>query len=260
MRDEDDRWRGNDALWRHRYAVARCAGSACFAAIALHFGTDSPIVLERRIDRRRPYLTELGTPVWAGTYRRWRNHGVVPSAAKSALIEKRSGGSVHIRTWSRSWLWPLLAEPTIVLGQTELLYAFPAQIVRILLRSAPRNDTAIVWLEARPPDVQALFRLGSLNAFLALLLLARHAERLGSTGRDLYASQCAYRLLPQILYQTPVLRYRWSALYQCIERVLKRSFSEPISMEMSERDVASRLTELDQRPCGASELNPPPIS
>lgn len=257
--DNDPRW-GNEAFWLHRRAVARCAGAACFAAVARHFGSDSPIVLEHRIDRRGSYFTQLGTPVWAGTYRRWRDHGVVPSTAKATLISNRSGDSVDVRAWYRLLLWRLLDQPVIYIEPIVLPRVFPQQIARTLLRcSSPANDSYLIWLRASPVDVQSLFRLGSLDAFTALVLLARHSEHFGASAPELYAGVCAYGLLPQILYQTPVLRYRWRDLHRCIANVLTRSFSEPIFLDTSEHAIAVRLAELDSTPRGAGALIPPPV-
>ena len=64
-----------------------------------------------------------------------------------------------------------------------------------------------------------LRNLRSLDAFIALLALARKGEQLEHAPQHYLPALCAFDILPYVLYGHPALRYRWEGLFECCKRI-----------------------------------------
>src|SRR2546428_11704785 len=104
-------------LMAHRRALNRCIGTACFAALAVHFNIFSPLTLEERIDGRRKTkaLDRTGTNI----YRRWFRDGVWPSDKTAEKLFVRTSGQVDLRYWRDHMLWRVLVSSPSLLESRD---------------------------------------------------------------------------------------------------------------------------------------------
>lgn len=226
FREELVRHFGREPL-EHADEVLRCRGTVCFAALAVHFGSTSPATLEARVDRRRPYETVNGERTWSNIYRCWRRDGKLPSEKTVGHVWERTAGAVNLRRWRDLLLWELLGPaPQISVSPEERKKQFPPQIGRIIFRDVDLSSYYLKPFMCGPEQTLAVRNLRSLDAFLALLYLARQAELIGDEPQHFLPAMCVFDLLPRVLYRYPQLRYRWRALFVCIERILSRRLRE----------------------------------
>lgn len=238
------------SLLSHAADIQRCRSTACFAALTVHFGTKSPVVLEARIDRRKPYLTKGGERSWSGIYRGWLRDSKTPHDKSVARILERSGGSVDLRLWRDLMLWRLLTPaPQLLDTPGSRASSFSRQIRRILFDELDNNLVGRHQrLRIPPARVLALRNLRSLEAFHALVYLARESELIGDQPEDLLPAVCAFELLPGLIKRYPQLRFRWGQLFSCVERVLCRRLkpytASPPALDAASTMSADRLAEL----------------
>jgi hypothetical protein len=207
----------------HSEAVHRCRGTACFAALAVHFDSHSPVVLEARVDGRTAYTTENGDRAWSGIYRRWRQDGSVPNDRTIERVVSRTKGAVDLTYWRDLLVWRLLLPG----AQSFLSPSLPKRLAPEVRAIVFEEETYLSngdfsALQIPKKHVLALRDLRSLNAFHGLLLLAREAELLGSGAQHLLPARCAFEIIPDVFSQHAPLRYRWEDLFSCIDRVLCR--------------------------------------
>jgi len=234
----------------HAANIARCRGSACFAAIARHFGTDAPNELERRIDRREPYVKD-GEKSWSRKYRQWVTKGKLPSDNTCNFIWGRSGRSVDLRRWRDLFLWELLSlTPPSLERIHEEMAAMPLQIRRKL--SAQHDDDGsgrFARCEFERETVLSLRNLRSLDAFTALLCLSREGEIINADPHHYLPAFCAFDMLPWILYSHPELRYRWEHLFECLRMTYwNRAYVNNMTFIPNRETIVEHLATLDADP------------
>jgi hypothetical protein len=239
-----------EAEQAHAADIARCRGSACYVAIARHFGSEAPNVLERRIDGRAPYVNE-GQKSWSRKYRKWITHGRVPSPDTCELVWKMSGQSVDLRRWRDLFLWELLSltPPSLERIHAEMA-AMPLQIRRKLC--AQHDDDGFgrfVRSEFERETVLSIRNLGSLNAFIALLCLSREGEIINSDPHHYLPAFCAFDMLPRILYSYPELRYCWEQLFECLRMTYwNRKYVHNMTLVPRKETIVEHLATLDANP------------
>lgn len=213
----------NDLL-AHATAVRRCRATACFAALAAHFGTNSPVVLEARVDRRRAYVTGNGDRSWSGVYRRWLRDGTLPRDKTIDHVLERSAGAVDLRRWRDLMLWGLLTPAPQLLNPPEVRAAqFSQQIRRIVFENFENHLRGkFRSLQIPPKRILSLRNLRSLEAFHALVYLARESELIGDSSQDLLPAICAFEILPTVLQRHRPLRFHYEGFFSCFERVMCR--------------------------------------
>lgn len=234
----------------HESQVKRARGTVCFGALAAHFRTDSPKLIEWRADRRAPY-NKSGDPSASNKYLRWRQGTRLPNDDTVAHIRARTAGAVNLDFWRDLPLWPLLApEAPRMSWILRMLEKSPVNIRQILF-----GDEDGRWggrfHHAKPTRVQLLGirNLYSLDAFLALLCLARKGEELEDDPLHFLSSACAFDIFPRILYSYPPLRYRWEGLFICIERLFwNRVYLNGIYYKFPIEVIRDNLRELDLDP------------
>lgn len=234
------------SLLSHTADIGRCRSAACFAALAVHFGTKSPVVLEARIDRRKPYLTKGGDRSWSGIYRGWLRDSKTPHDSSVARVLERSGGAVDLRLWRDLLLWRLLTPGSALLDPPGSWASnFLPQVRRMLFDDLDNNLVGRYQrLRIPPARVLALRNLRSLESFHALVYLARESELIGDQPEDLLPAVCAFELLPSLIKRYPQLRFRWGQLFSCVERVLCRRLKP--STPSPPALVAASTTSMDQ--------------
>lgn len=214
-----------EADWvAHRRAVKVCRGTACYGALVAHYGTESPPALEALIDQREQYQGKYGDRSSSNKYRVWRRDGVLPSPETIEHVRMDSGGAVRLERFRDLCLWQLLDPemPTIAWLHHQL-ESFPARIRKILFfDAAPNGMGRYTHFDIGREGICELRDLGTLDAVLALMCLAREGEVLSDDPRHSLPAMCAYDALPRALVANPALAYRWEALFACIERVFWR--------------------------------------
>lgn len=234
--------------WRsHQQDVKRCRGAACYAALAAHFGSESPKVLEWRVDRRRPYGAG-GDESLSNKYRRWRQ-GKAPGDDSVAHVAARSAGAVRLDFWRDLGLWNLLAaEPPSMHWMHRLLERSSGAIGRILFGPTELAERFHHSLLDREQTL-AIRNQYSLEAFVTLLCLARKGEVLEDDPHHFLPAACAFDIFPRVLYSHQQLRYRWEHLFQCIERIFwMRVYSSGAHYSFPIDTVRSSLAALDADP------------
>jgi hypothetical protein len=194
------------------------AGGPCAQALALGFGTTSSNRLEQILNPERIHASSDGLPVWTGKYRQWRR-GKIPSEASVALALARSDGRVDLRYWRDLPLWDLLAEPFDLapLNLHDLLTQL-APPVRAILFFSPEPDECGEWarLGLRDADIAALRALGTLDAFVALLTLARSAQLAHNDQQHAVLTASAFAILANVLNRHPQLEACMDHLFACL--------------------------------------------
>lgn len=233
----------------HKKDVKRCRGTACYGAIAAHFGTDSPKVLEWRVDRRTSYASEDEDVSLSNKFLRWRQGKALPNADSVAHVLDRSKGSVRLAFWRDLPLWELMApEPPPVRRLHAILESLPPSVTSLLFGFGGSVGQYNHHMPDRDQTL-AIRNLRSLPAFVALLCLARKGESLDNDPQHYLPSACVFDLFPRILYSHRALRYRWEGLYACMERIFwKRLYITKMSYDYSIDTVRSNLQALDLDP------------
>lgn len=245
-----------DHDWKdHQKAVKRCRGTVCYGALAAHFGTESPKILEWRIDRRAPYCAG-DDPSTSNKYRRWRQGRALPHDDTVADVGIRSAGAVRLNFWRDLPLWELLAgEPPSLQRLYGFLEGTPRPIKQILFMDG-QPDSQGRFHHSRPTRSQtlAIRNLHSLDAFLTLLCLARKGEVLEDDPHHFLPAECAFDIFPRVVYSHRPLRYRWEeGLFNCLHRIYwSRVYLDGAIYEFPIETVRSGLCSLDANP--AAEL------
>lgn len=132
----------------------------------------------------------------------------------------------------------------------RLLEGVPVAIRRILfLDSAPDRLGRYRHSMANRQQFLAIRSQYSLDAFVALLCLARKGEILDDDPHHFLPSACAFDIFPRVLVTHQPLRYCWQELFSCIERIFwKRSYVDGIYFNFPKSTVQTSLEALDASP------------
>jgi len=206
--------------------IERCRSAACFAELAIVFGTSSATELEKRIDGASGKDAD-GFATYSGKYRRLITLSKKLSVTRMSDntikdIEDKSQGKAKVRRWRDHVLFDLLQEPPI---SSEAVH-------QILVQCPPwirRRIFIDSWLvDPTPPVILPRFRLDrdtvlairnrrTLDAFVALLALAREAEHGSHQQEHSLPAACAREIFPFVIKDYPHLSARWIDLYECLK-------------------------------------------
>ncbi len=232
----------------HRGEVKRARGAACYGALAAHFGTKSPALLEARVDGRQPY-DEAGEKAISNKYKRWRQGQALPSDGTVAHVFRKSAGAVRLDYWRDLMLWELLSAECPPIPRLHRIIEHSANVRHVLFmdRQAPESG-----YHHELPDRQralGLRNLRSLDAFIALLALARKGEHLENAPQHYLPAMCAFDIFPYMLYGNPALRYRWEELFGCLQRIFwNMIYVTGMVGRFPIEEVRSRLATLEADP------------
>ena len=241
----------NEDWIAHKEAVKRCRGMVCYGAVAAHFGTDSPKKLEWRIDRREPYGEGDSDRSSSNKFRRWRQGKALPHDDTILQVGQRSADGVRLGYWRDLPLWELLnLEPLPIQRIHRLLEGSSLAVRRILFTDdEPGKSGRFHHSMLERQEILAIRNLGSLDAFHALLCLARKGEALEDDPLHYLPSACAFDLLPRVLYSHKPLRYQWEGLFNCLERIYwKRVYITGSSYLFPIETIRASLAALDADP------------
>ena len=242
----------NAADWQaQKFAIRLCRGAACYAALTAHFGTRNQTRLEWTIDGRRPYGADNDDVDQSSSnkYLRWGQGKTLPSNSSVDLVYEHSGGAVRLNFWRDLPLWELLQpQPPSLQRLHAILEASPPGVRRILFIDVePGEGGRYSHTRLRRSELLALRNLRSLDAFTALLCLARKGELLEDDQYQYLPSACAYDMLPRLLYSHPPLRCQWEMLFSCLERIFwRRVYVSGDYFEFPIETVRSSIETLDK--------------
>jgi hypothetical protein len=240
----------DEAAWKeHAKDIANCRGVACFSALAQHFGTTSPTALERHVDGRMPYVTAGGDQSISGKYRAWL-HGSIPNDETCEWVRLQTENAVRLKCWRDHPLWRLLErDPPAIEWLHRQKEALPPKVGKFLFLDGIGHDNRYIHVNLTRSETLRLRNVGTLDAFVALLCLAREGETMGDHPKHYLSSACAFDAFPRVLITQYPLRFRWESLYACLNRVFfRRLYGHGSYFEFKRESVYETLSALDEDP------------
>lgn len=229
--------------------LKRVRGAVCFGALAAHFGAESSKKLEWRVDRRLPYGEDVDSSP-SNKYLRWRQ-GTLPHDDSLTHVEARTAGSVRLGYWRDLPLWQILSPDIPAISSLhQVLEQMPRNIRKVLLHDTdPAREGRFHHTIPDRSQILAVRNQRSLDAFIALVCLARKGEVLENDPLHFLPAACAYEIFPRILYSHKPLRYRWEGLFECLRKVLWcRVYSNGASFHFPVEMIHRSLAALDADP------------
>ena len=235
----------------YKTAVKVSRGTACYTAMALHFRTSAPNAFDRIIDGRKPYTTtRKGVPYLeksrSGKYRAWLR-GTSPSDRTCDAVLKASIGVLDLRFWRDTSLWELLAKKPPAIERLQNLRENASLTVRKILfgTTSPNRQNRFVHEDLSRDNMLALRDLGTVDAFVVILSLARQAEVLNDDSTHALAVTCAFDSFPRLLMECPPLALHWEKLYACLDFMFwRRLYDEGLYLNFSIERARSNLEAL----------------
>ena len=136
-------------------------------------------------------------------------------------IDRKSKGKANVLHWLRHSLFDLLEEPPLSSSAThQILVGSPSWIRHLIfvegeLVDPPIRDVLPRYALGRDTILEIRNRK-TLDAFVALLALAREAEHSSHQQEHVLPVACAREIFPVIIRNYPHLRARWMDLYECL--------------------------------------------
>lgn len=238
----------------HRRDVKRAQGTACYGALVQHFKTDSAKRLELLVDGREPYGTE--EPSVSNKFLRWRQGKALPNETSVKHVEKVTDGKVKLDYWRDLPLWALLrADPPSIPWIHRQLECTGLAVRRILFLDGVSDRLGFIHSLPDRSETLAIRNLRTLEAFLALLAMARKGEVLEDDPYQHLPAAAAFDILPYVLFSNPPLLYRWECLFLCLHRIFwNRVTSTGAIFMFPEETVRSGLAKLKKDP--TADLKP----
>lgn len=235
----------------HRDLIKECRGRACFMELARAFGTSSPSRLEVLVDGYSPRVDEDNRKIWTGKYQKWLN-GALPSDETIARAESRTKEPCNLRYWRDLPLWALLAEPSPLgagdLHQILVGCAAPVRTV-VFFVSRPNSMGRYVRHDLSRQMLLQLRDMGTLDAFIACLVLAREGELMHHDQRHSLSALCAFDMFAPVLRSEPNLKQQWEALYKCLAFAFwSRAYLDGIELDFQKNKVRDYLLALEYDP------------
>lgn len=210
----------------HKKLIALCRGMTCLRELGRAFGTTESNALERMIDGKKVRRNKHGEAVWSRKYARYKR-GSAPDDDTLMRAERAAialGRPIRLRYWRDHPLWTVLREPVVPLAEIRAIMASLPRIVRKELYHLGLMDPQgrQVRQEFSRNSVIRLRDLGTLDAFVGLLALAREGEILEDDPRQALPARCAFEMFPRILLDHPQLHANWQMLYEALETAFWR--------------------------------------
>lgn len=203
----------------HHRLVRRCKGRACLQEAFWALGTTSCNELETKLSGKAPSIDNYGQPMWSGKCRRWQHGTALPSDESIAIARQISGGKADLGFWRDLPLWELLQEPKgpPLERVLRVMAALSPEVREILfLVWRPNALNGPVLAEIGDIHVTALRKLKSLDAFTALLALARQAEAVNNDQRHAVLAATAYAIFAHVVAKHPQLRACFDDLFGAV--------------------------------------------
>lgn len=205
----------------HKKLIALCRGMTCLTELGRAFGTTESNALERMIDGKKVRRNKHGEAVWSGKYAHYKR-GSAPDDVTLLHAERAAialGRPIRLRYWRDHPFWTLLREPVVPLAEVRAIMASLPRVVRKELYHLCVMDPLDrqVRQEFSRNSVIRLRDLGTLEAFVGVLALAREGEILEDDPRQALPARCAFEMFPRVLLDNPQLHACWQPLYEALE-------------------------------------------
>ena len=198
-----------------------------------------------------PYITRWGDPSPSNKFRRWRQGKALPSKGTVEHVAVRSAGAVRLDFWRDLPLWALLnPEPPPMRMLHHIVEKLHISIRRLVLLQEFRGRFGQINHSTLERDqILAIRNHHSLDAFIALLCLSRKGEVMENEPQQFLPAECAFDILPRVLYSHRPLRCQWGLLFECLDRIFwKRAYSTGFCYTFPMDVVRSSLQALDANP------------
>ncbi|WP_447731655.1 hypothetical protein [Rhodanobacter soli] len=202
----------------HRRRIKRCRGTACFAELALVMGTHSTNRLESLLYPERAASSKQVPALRTGICRQWRS-GKVPSDDSVARALQCSGGNANLGYWRDLPLWDLLREPSELTAQqlhNVFVHLGPEVRQILFVMTMPDDHGEFARIDLHDGDIASLRALGTLDAFIALLALARIAHLVRNDQHLAVLTSSAFAILANILAKCRQLEACADDLFLCL--------------------------------------------
>ena len=233
------------ATWvAHDAQLAQCCGSVCVAVVSEHFQRTRGKVLS---------LDELEVACGFarhrdeahGTLRNWK-HGTRPRPGSIAKVLDATDGAVDLGLWVHHALWRVLASEAPNLPQLNRWLEACHPRIRRVLAIARVGNAGFTHPVPERATVLAVRDLDGLDAFVAMLCLARRGEVTEDDVAHSLPSLCAYDMYPRLVVGNELIRTIWEPLAACVTRQFWRRYyaggpTLGLDLEMVKRDVERRL-------------------
>lgn len=202
----------------HRRRIKRCRGSACFTELALVMGTRSTNRLESLLYPERVASSKEVPALRTGICRQWRS-GKVPSDDSIARALRCSDGNANLRYWRDLPLWELLREPSELTTQQlhDIFVHLDLEVRQILfVMTMPDIHGEFARIDLHDGDIASLRALGTLDALIALLALARIAYFVRNDQHHAVLTSSAFAIFANVLAKCPQLEASADDLFLCL--------------------------------------------
>ncbi len=202
------------------------------------------------VDGRDRYVTAQGDRSSSGKYRQWWRDGSAPSASTIDQVRERSGNSVDVAYWKDLPLWRLLGrEPPSIEWLQQTKEAMPQNVRKVLFVDGLPTRGRFIHMHLERDDKLRLRDLGTLEAFIALLCLAREGEILGHDPNHFLPTACAFDILPRVLSSQRQLYFRWETLFWRMEtEFFSRVYGDGIYFDFDIKNTKEALKSLEADP------------
>lgn len=206
-------------LSEHHQRIRRCRGSACFVEFGAAMGSPSINQLELTLYPERRSVSQGEPTARTGICRQWRR-GKAPSDESIARAYERSGGKADLRYWRDLPLWDLLQEPFELDTRqiNEILTRLPADVREIVFVSSKSDANGkFSRVELTDQSIALLRSLATLDAFIALLALARFAYLVGNDQQHAVLTASAFAIFAVVLKHYRQLEINFDDLFLCLK-------------------------------------------
>ena len=153
-----------------------------------------------------------------GICRQWRS-GKVPSDDSIARALRCSDGNANLRYWRDLPLWDLLREPSELTTQQlhDIFVHLGLEVRQILfVMTMPDAHGEFARIDLHDGDIASLRALGTLDAFVALLALAKIAYLVCNDQHHAVLTSSAFAIFANVLTKYPQLEACVDDLFLCL--------------------------------------------
>ena len=182
-------------------------------------GTHSTNRLESLLYPERVAANKEVPALRTGICRQWRG-GKVPSDDSIARALQCSDGNANLQYWRDLPLWELLKEPSELTAHQlhDIFVHLDLEVRQILfVMTMPDKHGEFARIDLHDGDIASLRALGTLDAFIALLGLARIAYFVRNDQHHAVLTSSAFAIFANVLAKCPQLEACADDLFLCLK-------------------------------------------
>jgi hypothetical protein len=228
----------------HDRAVDGCRGALCVADIWWYFVEREQRELNRKELERRCGFAEAGSDEKEptnGTMGGWLR-GKVAGEKSIAQVLQSTNQQVDLRRWIDHPLFLLLRTQPPSLAKLNALLETRSDPVRRILMLRPDGSGRFGH---HPPERQTVLELrdlGGMDAFVAMLCLARRGEHTEHDPEHALPAVCAFDMFPGVVVSEPSLQFCWQSLSSCLTPIFwRRVYSNGVSWNLPLAELGEQI-------------------